>query len=213
MRTKALLFAAALAAGAATSMAQSNVYSLNVVGYANVTVPGTGSKFYMIANPLNTTNNNISHVLASAQDGDQFYKYNGGYTTYTYDGLAMAWDGDTSLNPGEGGFYHNSTATPFTITFVGEVLQGSLTNPIPINAFAIRSSMVPQSGGVSTVLGFPAEDGDQIYVYNGGYTTSTYDGLAAAWDVEPTPAVGQAFFTHKASTSTINQWVRNFTVQ
>ena len=36
MRTKALLCAAALAAGTAASMAQSNVYSLNIVGYVNV---------------------------------------------------------------------------------------------------------------------------------------------------------------------------------
>jgi hypothetical protein len=39
MRTKTLLVAAVLAAGLATSMAQ-NVYSLNVVGYYNVTIPG-----------------------------------------------------------------------------------------------------------------------------------------------------------------------------
>src|SRR5437667_4436469 len=39
MRTKALLCAAGLlAAGVATSMAQSNVYSLNIVGYANVKI-------------------------------------------------------------------------------------------------------------------------------------------------------------------------------
>src|SRR5580692_6638666 len=40
MRTKTtLLCAAALAAGVASSMAQSNVYSLNIVGYANVPNP------------------------------------------------------------------------------------------------------------------------------------------------------------------------------
>src|SRR5207249_3273515 len=41
MRTKTLLAAAAmLAAGFASSMAQSNVYSLNVVGYVNRVIPG-----------------------------------------------------------------------------------------------------------------------------------------------------------------------------
>jgi len=33
------MVAATLAAGALSSMAQSNVYSLNIVGYANVSIP------------------------------------------------------------------------------------------------------------------------------------------------------------------------------
>src|ERR1041385_5044775 len=54
MRTKTLLLAAALtAAGLATSLAQSNVYSLNVVGYVNVNV--AGNKFNMMSAPLNFT--------------------------------------------------------------------------------------------------------------------------------------------------------------
>src|SRR5437763_197776 len=54
MRTKALLCAAALAAGAVTAMAQSNVYSLNVVGYINTTLVGSAAgKYQMIANQLN----------------------------------------------------------------------------------------------------------------------------------------------------------------
>src|ERR1700735_871929 len=50
MRTKTLLLTAALvAAGVASSMAQSNVYSLNVVGYVNVTVsPG----YNLVTTPL-----------------------------------------------------------------------------------------------------------------------------------------------------------------
>ena len=51
MRTKTLaVCAAVLAAGAVSSMAQSNVYSQNIVGYANIRIaPGNG--FY--ANPFN----------------------------------------------------------------------------------------------------------------------------------------------------------------
>ena len=50
MRTKTLLLTAALvAAGVATSMAQSNVYSLNVVGYVNVPIQ---AGFNMVCNPL-----------------------------------------------------------------------------------------------------------------------------------------------------------------
>jgi hypothetical protein len=55
MRTKTLLLTAALsAAGIATSMAQ-NVYSVNMVGYINKTMPKGLS---MIANQLNASPNN-----------------------------------------------------------------------------------------------------------------------------------------------------------
>src|SRR2546421_1894502 len=61
MRTKTLVCAAALAAGALTSWAQSNVYSLNVVGYVNVVFPP--GQFTVFANPLNNANNAISNIF------------------------------------------------------------------------------------------------------------------------------------------------------
>src|SRR6266481_9690813 len=71
MRTKTLICAAALAAGALTSWAQSNVYSLNVVGYVNTTLPGN-SAITMIGNPLNNTSggNNISNLFTEPAIGD-----------------------------------------------------------------------------------------------------------------------------------------------
>jgi len=211
MRTKALLCAAALAAGAVTSMAQSNVYSLNVVGYYNVNVPA--NKYVLLANQLNTTNNTIGSVLGTSQDGAIFQKFLNGYTAYVYDSLVPGWtpDGNATLNPGEGGFYKSPVAT--TLTFVGEVLQGNLTNTLPINKYAVRSSIVPQAGTL-TQLGIPAEDGDVVQTYGNGYTAYVYDSLAPGWTPsEPSLTVGQSFFYKKASTSTQSQWVRNFTVQ
>jgi len=211
MRTKALLCAAALAAGAATSMAQSNVYSLNVVGYYNVPVPA--NQLVLVANQLNTTNNTIAGLIQGPPNA-QFYKYNGGYTAYNFDDVDLAWtpNGNATLNPGEGGFYKSPTAT--TLTFVGEVPQGSLTNTLPINLLAIRSSIVPQAGKISTDLGLPGEANDQMYTYNNGYTAYTFDDVDLAWTpTEPTIGVGQAFFYKKAANATKSQWVRNFTVQ
>jgi hypothetical protein len=210
MRTKALIGLAALAVGAMTAAAQSSVYSLNVVGYYNVTIPA--NSFYLIANQLNTTNNTLNSLLPSVPPGTEFYKYNGGYTTYIFDELDSIWtpDGNATLNPGEGGLIKNVTASPLTITFVGEVLQGNLTNAMPVG-FAIRSSMVPQAGGVSSVLGLPATPGDEVYTYNNGYTTYIFDELDAIWTPsEPTVNVGQAFLARKVSGT---NWVRNFNVQ
>jgi len=211
MRTRALLCAAALAAGIATSMAQSNVYSLNVVGYYNV--PVVANQLMMVANQLNTTNNTIGSLLPSGPPGAQLYKFNGGYTIYTFDDVDLVWypDAKGTLNPGEGAFFRSPVAT--TITFVGEVLQGSLTNTLPINQYAIRSSMVPQAATLSQ-LGLAGEPGDQLYQYANGYTIFTFDDVDLVWyPHEPSLGVGEAFFYHKSPIATQSNWVRNFTVQ
>jgi hypothetical protein len=216
MRTKVLLCAAALAASLASSMAQSNVYSLNVVGYYNITVAG-GQKV-MIANQLNTTNNTIGSLLAPpmVNNNDSLYKYAGGFSTSLYSTDDGQWDPDptVTMNPGEAVFYVPSVTT--TLTFVGEVLQGSLTNTLPLNVKVMRSSMVPQQGGVSSVLGVPFDNNDSLYLYNAGYSTYLYSTDDGQWDPnEPVINVGQGFFYVKAATANPANanWVRNFTVQ
>jgi len=200
-----------MAACAFSASAQSNVYSLNVVGYYNITLPA--NQLVMVANQLNTTNNTIGSLLANVAPGAQLYKYNGGYTAYTFDDLDLVWkpDGNATLNPGEGAFIRSPVAS--TITFVGEVLQGSLTNTLPLNALSMRSSIVPQAGS-ATALAIPGEAGDQLYRYNAGYTAYTFDDLDLVWTPSvPTLNVGEAFFYKKSPTATQSKWVRNFTVQ
>jgi hypothetical protein len=225
MRTKVLLGLAAIAASALTSMAQSNVYSLNVVGYYNtpIGVGPTGKR--MIANQLNTTNNTIGSLFTGVPEGSQFFKFNGGFSAYAYgpdDNGFDNWapDGNATLNPGEGGFFQSPVLT--TLTFVGEVLQGSLTNTIPSAPpgtahKVISSSMVPQSAGITSVLGLPADPGDQLYQFAGGYTAYAYgpddNGFNNWAPVEPAPGVGEAFFYLKVDGGPSTQWVRNFTVQ
>jgi hypothetical protein len=211
MRTKALVCAAVFAAGIVSSMAQ--VYSLNVVGYYNVTIPGSAQQ--MIANQLNTTNNTLAALIPAPPVNSQFYKYTTGtgYTLYQFDEFDNVWlpNGNVTLNPGEGGFFRNPNAGPLTLTFVGEVMQGSLTNPIPAG-YSIRSSMVPQAGDVNA-LGFPAVPNDQIfrYVNPGGFQLFQFDEFDNAWlPSVPNANVGESFFVNKVGAA---NWVRNFTVQ
>jgi hypothetical protein len=224
MRTKVLLCAAALAASLATSMAQSNVYSLNVVGYYNITVGALQQ--VMIANQLNTTNNTLGSLLAPpmVNNNDILYKYSGGFSLSQYSTDDGQWDPSpaVTLNPGEAAFFKNEqSAITETLTFVGEVLQGSLTNTLPINIQVMRSSIVPQQGLVSTTLGLPFDNNDLLYVYNvlqnhGSYTLYQYSTDDGQWDPnEPTINVGQGFFYKKAATAlpANANWVRNFTVQ
>jgi hypothetical protein len=205
MRTKTLLLTAALsAAGLASSMAQA-VYSVNAVGFVKVTVP---AGFSMIANPLKAPTNTVGSLFADAPDGTTVYKYDG--TNYSVNGKDFGEFANPTqpLEPGEGAFIQNG-GTPFDVIFVGEVMQGSLSNAIPAG-FSIKSSQVPQSAQLDTVLGFPAVDGDLVFRYNnatGAYQTHTYD--FGAWDTAPVPNVGESFFVSKAAAA---NWTRTFNV-
>jgi hypothetical protein len=216
MRTKTILLTAALsAAGVATSMAQ--VFSVNAVGYVNKTIP-SGNKLALISNPLDagTGNNTIANLFKGVPDGTQVYKYDG--TTFvvaTFDSLENAFlpasAASTEVKPGEGVFVRNTSATDLTVTFVGEVPQGTLNNAYP-KGLSIRSSQVPQQG-TAAELGFVGVDGDPIYQVDTatqGYFTSTFDALENNWLPALKPlAVGEAFFLRAANGGT---WTRTFSV-
>lgn len=223
MRTKTLICAAALlAAGVATSMAQSNVYSLNVVGYVNV--PTTGGGFFnMMANPLNNANNGITNLFSSAQDGDQIYRWSVvaqdlSPTVYTYSSFLGKWDGNFVLNAGEGIFYLNAGSNK-TNTFVGDVIQGSYTNSIVgSGSFNAIGSSVPLGGSfTNSIVGLPVSDGDQVYTWltpaqDLAPAVATYSTFLGKWDntaIVVDPGIG--FFYLGAGGNKV--WVRNFTVQ
>src|SRR5437867_4239192 len=101
MRTRTRICAAALAAGVLTSWAQSNVYSLNVVGYVNKQLVGSFA-YNLIANPLKNANNNISNLFNYAvtgpglHDGDEILRWDPVNfkfidDNYSYDDGANVW--------------------------------------------------------------------------------------------------------------------------
>jgi len=219
MRTKALLCAAALAAGAATSMAQSNVYSLNVVGYVNVSVP---HGYSLIANPLNAANNTVSNLFSASNPvGATVYTWNGaGFIGDNNDEFGSGWaNPNLDLSPGKG-FFVNNPGAAFTNTFVGEVLQGPLTNNPP-SGYSLLSSKAPLSGFVKD-LGLNAGLGDTIYMWNGaGFIGINNDEFGSGWSPAagftvdpnkgPSVSVGQSFFYRNAANTAT--WVTNFVVQ
>src|ERR1051325_5759540 len=87
----------------------------------------------VVANQLSTGSNTLAEVVPVAPDFSQFYHWsNGGYTFSTFDPALPGWDAPTlSLAPGEGGFIRNPTASPLTLTFVGEVLTPRLPLSLP----------------------------------------------------------------------------------
>jgi hypothetical protein len=202
-------------------MAQA-VYSQNVVGYVNTTIPANtiGNGFAIIANPLQTTNSDLSSVIppASVAAGTTIYGWDTGLQTFatrirgTDDDDNPAWSGALSIPPGRGFWIKNTTASPQTITFVGEVRQFALTNVVA-TGFDMKASIVPQSGDLASVLNYPAVTGSTIYFWrNGAYVTrirGTDDDDNPAWSGPTVPLVGEGFWTKEAAGF---NWTRNFTV-
>src|SRR5215831_16391366 len=118
MKTKALSFTVAFAASVVSSMAQSNSFSPNVVGFVKVPTVGLG-QYTLICNPLNNglnnANNNITNLFppSFAQDGDQVYRFNATIQDFdatipTYNAVSHTWNPNFVLKPGEGVFYFNA---------------------------------------------------------------------------------------------------------
>jgi hypothetical protein len=222
MRTKALILTAALGfASAASSMAQA-VYSVNVVGYINLSMaPG----FTLSANQLKSSpNNSLNNVLPSVALESQLLKFsNNNYTTDIFDGSAWldAGTGDpstTTVSPGEGFFFFNPNPSAQTVTLVGEVTTG---NGLTVNlgsGFTLASSIVPQSIALNPANGFNNVLEMQYLTFNSAtqnYNTALINDGTSWLNAEtgdpvadPTPAVGQGFFIFNPDAAV--QWTRSF---
>jgi hypothetical protein len=200
-----------------------------VVGYINVTVP---SGFSMMADQLYSVNQSTaqfvsplldSQLLDGAHNGVELFKYSNanGYTIMIAG--SGAWQGPaatTTLNPGEAVFIYNPFTTNMTLTFVGQVPQGNLTNTMFQN-FNLVSSIVPQSAALDDPAG-PAlvpNAGDEVFLYDSinGYQIYVASGTTGVWQhpaslpAAPTPAVGAGFFYYTSKAAGVT-WTRTFSV-
>jgi hypothetical protein len=210
MKLKSLLLASLLSAAVSPALAQSsNVFSVNAVGYVNLSLaPG----FSMISNPLNATNNVVGTLFPDAPNGFVIFKFNPAANNYDLNFRnSGAWSvPNMALSPGEGIFIFNNQASNVVVTYVGEVPQGALTNSLP-TGFTIRSSQVPQAGALESLLQFPGVSGDLVFVYN--RVNNNYDIFvrgASSWSPsDPNISVAQSFFLFR---NVAGSWVRNFSV-
>ncbi len=228
MRTKTLLLTAAVsAAGVATSLAQAPVYSVNAVGYVNTTLV---AGFNLISNPLDNkapNGNVIKELFKTLPINSIVYKVDGGSfknaTMDEFENVLIGAAADLTLMPGEGAFVRLPGGTPnTTVTFVGEVPQGTLT--VTLNTgLQIVSSKVPQAG-TATALGLAGEINDRLFhfyetdpdgagpIAAQAYRISTFDEFDNAWVPALNElAVGEAFFYQRAAAGSAS-WTRTFSV-
>jgi hypothetical protein len=215
MRTKTLLLAALLTlSGMVASFAQSNVYSINVVGYVTVTV--TNDTVYRILNtplgPVNNTNNFVSLLVPNPPEGTQISKLADpavGYETVTF-GFG-SWDNDIGLPVGTGFFIKLGEPGSVNITFVGEVQQRTDSNRQLLNGLTLVGSMVPQNGSLVNTLLIPGGEGNQVsrLLPNGGYETITFG--FGSWDNDLDIAVAEGFFYSNVTGASV-AWNRDFVI-
>jgi hypothetical protein len=119
------------------------------------------------------------------------------------------------VNPGEGVFINIPPGPSATLTFVGEVPQGTLTNGISGN-YSLLSSVVPQQLALdSAAASLPVQDGDYVLKWDTAnqrfFDPINYlDGVG--WlPSAPVIGVGEGFFYNTAP-SAGRAWVRTFNV-
>jgi hypothetical protein len=141
-------------------------------------------------------------------------KYNPTIADYDiFNKSPSGWTGGgatVSLNPGEGILVLIAGAD-LTNTFVGEVLQGSLTNHFAAG-YQQKGNLVPDSGTV-TSLGLAPPTGTQLLKWD---TTlqdwGIFNKSPSSWSPSvPNLDVGEGFIV--LLNSGTYDWVRNFTVQ
>jgi hypothetical protein len=233
MKKTLLMAAAALAAGIITSQAQP-VYSQNIVGYVNTTLP---VGYSLITVPLNAaaSGNTVpaTNVLNALQSSDAVIIWNGsGYSTYTYVafGPGQAWlypDGSFSdvspnLSIGQGFFYQNGQGAPETNTFTGTVVTTNQQSLVV--GYSLVASSAPVGGLLdSTNFSLPFQSGDAVIIWNGsGYSTYTYfaAGPGQTWqypngsfsDIAPSINAAQGFF-YQNGQGAAEIWTQNLIVQ
>jgi len=197
MRTKTLLIVAgALAVGIVSSQAQ--VYSQNIVGYANVVI--TGNQYNMLTVPFDSGVSNGANEVFSGNyalnpgylpDGTILFRWNGtGFVANVYDTGVGAdannwYNGDESatadtpvLLPGQGFFLF--PPANFTNLYAGTVAVnsgGSNVMTLTGNQYNMVGCVVPAAGVVSnSVINMYPPDGTILFTWNGtGFAGNVYD--------------------------------------
>ena len=193
-----------------------------IVGYYNVNVtPG----WNLLANQLILSpNNSATNVLTAVPvDGSLLYRFNP--VTQAYYEAATYFTG-VGWYPTSGNFNDASIDLPlgegfviwspsnWVATIVGEVPQGSLTNPLPAG-FSLQASMVPQAGTLQSSLLFPPYNGDQVWRWVApGFSAFSYDANMLWQPSQPSLNVGESFFLYRSPDQATpdHWWIRNFTV-
>lgn len=177
----------------------------SVYGYTKLALPAGD---WMISNPFLSSNMNISALLSSVPQSTTLKFWGETNWTRTATFSSGAWDQpDWPLVPGDGAMIH--APTNVTLTFVGQVVEGAITNILPAG-FSVRSSIFAAPN--VDELGLVITNGDYIQKWDGTqficYTNNGTHLTNCLWNclvrptwapTEPSLAPGDAFIIHTAT--------------
>jgi len=211
MKTKTLLIAAAtLAVGVISSQAQ--VYSANIVGYVNVTIPA--GQYAAICNPLDLDGvDAVTNILSGIPNSSTISLWNGSsFGTTVTKTITGKWTGATNsvIPPGVGFFI--KAGGNYTNTFVGNVVAsapGTNTVAIPVGAYTFVGSIYPVSGTITNAgpnslnLGACIPNSTTISVWSGSNYITISKLITGKWSGATNTVfnVGQGFLV-KAGANT-----------
>jgi hypothetical protein len=211
-------FAFVLALGVLTSATQR---AQAIVGYVNVTM---SAGYNLIVNPLDNAINTLNPVMTNVPDGCLTFLWNTTNQSFTAPSifqLGFGWDLNYDISPGKGFMVWSPVA--WTNTFVGTVLQGTLTNFVAgTNKLSLLGDKAPLSGPLGSTHLFPAIDNASAYTFSAvsqsyldacNYFTGFgwFDPRGVADTNGPSISVGQGFFVQNPGPST--NWVKTFIAQ
>lgn len=211
MRTKNLLLsAAALVAGALSAQAQSNVYSVNIVGYVNTVLKGNA--YTLVANPFDDGNGNqLTNLVASLPKQSAVLVWDNGSAGYVGANKTVAgWNTNFSIAPGRGFFVKNggAGAPDVTNTFVG---SESLSNNVVLpTGYSLVGSPLAFAGDLTTSTNINLGNTlpKQSALLRWDVPTQSYVGAnktIAGWNNGLTIAVGEGFFVKPGSAT---NWIQ-----
>jgi hypothetical protein len=215
-------------------MAQ-NVYSLNIVGYANVT-NHLGYNFdtapFRVTTAVTNGANEILPANTGQYDGDAVLVWTGtGWAANGLDSSSPTGFSDSGGNPSPApilssgqGFLYQDTIANGNLTFVGEVRTGTNNIALTTATYQAKGSPVPFAGDLITSLQWNnstgAYDGDEVLIlvnYGQGFAAYGFDSSSGTGFSDsggnPIPGpqinVGQGFFYHNNGTGA-HTWTQIF---
>ena len=127
--------------------------------------------FSMIANQCNNAGvggNTLNNLYPGVPAGSKIIKWNKVGQVFEPQSVfsGSVWSPNYTLNPGEGAFFFNPTATPVVLNSSGTTPTPSLPLVIPPTGCCIVSRQVALAGGYVDIVGLPPVGGDAVYRFD-----------------------------------------------
>lgn len=184
--------------------------------YTDTFVPGLS----MIANHVNTGGNTLDDIFGIAMpDGTTVYFWDKATQSFVVDQYieGLGWLPNGTLNPGEGAFIQNPTASPITYTYNGAAPVNAPVT-LPLNTYCILShkSVTATPATFQDIVGSPPQAGFCTRLYRWNRPLQQYDLYTSSggpWNPSaPSIPRGESVWIIRASPDVIPPTLVNATI-